>query len=72
MLRKSLICVVNLIVLQWLNGGTRMLSLNLFIGLLFVYCIFSSKISLRVTNWRKRRGWGTHFEICQDLVIFFM
>ena len=35
-----------------------MLSLNLFVGLLFVYRILSSKISLKMTNWRKRRRWG--------------
>jgi hypothetical protein len=69
MVSESGICVVNLIVLQWLNGG--MLSQTLFVGLLFVYRIFSSKMSWKVTDWRKRRIWGTHFKICHNLVTFF-
>ena len=65
----SVICVVNFIILEWLIGG--MSSLNLFVGSLFVYCIVSGKMSLEVTNWRKRRRWGTHFKICHNLVTFF-
>jgi len=62
---KSVICVVNFIVLQWLIGG--ILSLNLFVGLLFLCGIVSSKLSLKVTNWRRR---GTHFKICHNFVTF--
>ena len=35
-----------------------------------MYGIFSSKLSLKVTNWRKRRRRGTHFKICHNLVTF--
>jgi hypothetical protein len=68
MLSKSVICVVNLVVIQWLIGG--MLNLSLFVGLLFAHCIFSGKISLKLTNWRKRRRQRTHFKIFQNLVTF--
>ena len=68
MLSKSVIFVVNPIVVQWLKGGV--LNLTFFVGLL-VCRIFGSKISLKVTNWRKRRRWGTHLKVRHNLVTFY-